>query len=819
MKCKEDDLGGGGDVRYKPVMEIFQDDSVDSNLGQDYKSPIKSVKHYGRSGDSFLSRMKIRNSREQRTVVDANDVIKASKLKASKKKQKATASSTSASDLFEDLECSQDMKKFIKDEYTRERALYPFLPDSQIASAIVHRFRTHIANSGVRVKRAEVESRKNVRRSPLKLSGSRNRKKASVDTDDNSEDDEVKISDFEDDGNFNIPHSGSFSLTPSTSQLKLSKNILMRFASDNDSFEISDSSQESTNSLSKRKATPSRRTPVKKRKSEKANGDESEDFKVLEKDDSSDLPVLVSPSISDGISLFHSQEEEDAGQKDLVLRLGKGITCGTCRVHITPTLDGEDSLKICSGCRTIAYCSRACQRKSWPRHKRLCKRLGKLSEEKKMEIIAKEVNWEDKKISEARAKEAKALEKAKSKVQSRNLRKLPSRKGVTINSQPEFAPSNEEILDMDVQTRSPAKSILKKSSGLHISVVLNSPPIKSRAQTSTEGRANPDPRSPESTIQSASDDPAPDVPGDGTTVKSNLLSQLTSSGRGSKGSLSEETFQDVLKQMEVIHSPEQQSKPNDVTEDIHHLEAKDDEVLKKMEEMHRSPSEDRFTLACLPPREREDSAGPQDNLDSSSSSSRDDKSNCQAISTPVNSPGLLGEITNKSLSRPSSRRTGFPRRATPYPLKSLDLEQTEEVEDSVLRKKLDFTSGIDEDPEEMDPAKLENDDDVKRKLDFEATFDEDDRTVRADARHKEQDPEEDCDEDVMTSASAASSGQEEVPQSSLGRQAESPVFISRSPQLEDVNVTVASFQVILISAVCLNVIASHLILLLLLFRF
>ena len=309
------------------------------------------------------------------------------------------------------------------------------------------------------------------------------------------------------------------------------------------------------------------------------------------------------------------------------------------------------------------------------------------------------------------------------------------------------------------------------------------------------------------------------MPGDGTTVKSNLLSQLTSSGRGSKGSLSEETFQDVLKQMEVIHSPEQNNEPNDVTEDNNHLEAKDDEVLKKMEEMHRSPSEDRFTLACLPPREREDSAGPQDNLDSSSSSSRDDKSNCQAISTPVNSPGLLGEITNKSLSRPSSRRTGFPRRATPYPLKSLDLQQTEEVEDSVLRKKLDFTSGIDEDPEEMDPAKLENDDDVERKLDFEATFDEDDRTVRADARHKEQDPEKDCDEDVMTSASAASSGQEEVPQSSLGRQAESPVFTSRSPQLEDVNVNVASFQVILISAVCLNVILSHLILLLLLFRF
>ena len=90
MRVKEDSFGGEGDVsKYKPVMEISKDDSVDSSLGQDYKSPIKPVKQYGRrSNESFLSRMKTRNSRELRTVVDASAVKKAAKLKAAKKKQK-----------------------------------------------------------------------------------------------------------------------------------------------------------------------------------------------------------------------------------------------------------------------------------------------------------------------------------------------------------------------------------------------------------------------------------------------------------------------------------------------------------------------------------------------------------------------------------------------------------------------------------------------------------------------------------------------------------------------------------------------------------
>ena len=803
MRVKEDSLKGEGDVsKYKPVMEVLGEDPVDSSLGQDYKSPIKPLKQYGRrSNESFLSRMKTRNSREHRTVVDASAVKKAAKLKASKKKQEQADSSVSVSDLIEDLECSQDMKKFIKDEFTRERALYHFLPDSQIASTIIHRFRTHIANSGARVKRAEVEGRKTLRRSPLKLTGGHSKKKASVDTDDNSEDD-VEISDFEDDVELRIPDAGSFSLSPSASQLKLSKNILMRFAPDQDSFEISDSSQESTKPSSKRKFTTARRTPVKRRKSVKAPVDQ--DFKVLQKDDTSNLPVLVSPSISHGISLFNGQEEEDAGQKDLVLRLTQGITCGTCRVHVTPTVEGEDSLKICSGCRTIAYCSRVCQKKSWTRHKRLCKSLGKLpdGDERKMEIIAKEVIWEDNKISEARAKDIKVKDKGKPKAEVGKLRNLRSRKGVTINSQPEFAPSHEDLLTMEFQTRSPAKSILKKSSGLHVSIVLSSPPIKSKAQLMTEevlsqelGSAEP--------IQctSGSADRSSDIP----VVKSNLLSESSFSGGGVKGSLSEERFQYVFKQMEILHSPDKRSETGDILNVNNNIEIQHDELLKKMEEIHGSPPDDQFTLACLPPRDREGSPGTFDNLDLSSLSSKDEKSNNQSTSTPVNSPGLVGEIRNQSLSRPTSRKASFPRRATPYPNKSLGKDQTEDENSGLkeLRRKIDFTSANDEESDDDEP---------NRRLKVAASSDLEEDDGNADeVGDNDQDQEKDSDGDVMISASALSSGHEEITQSSTG-QGESPSPLSPSQEY------VATFQVILISAVCLNLIVTHLILLLLLFR-
>ena len=465
--------------------------------------------------------------------------------------------------------------------------------------------------------------------------------------------------------------------------------------------------------------------------------------------------------------------------------------------------DAADAL-LCSGCRTIAYCDKACQRKSWPRHKRLCRNLGKLEEERKFELIAKEVNWEDQKITQSRARETTAMEREGSQVQARELRKLPKRKGVTINSQPEYAPSSQEVMVKESEIGSPAKSILKKSNGLHISVVPISPPVKSREQFRTESDSHQDVRSPKPS-QSSTDS---DFSGVGSTVKANLLTKLTSPGRGAKRSLSEETFQDVLKQMEVIHTPKKSSSD-----------------VQKMEEIHFTPINDHFTMACLPsPRDGKDSPCPPDNNESATSphdiqmsatspqksatpGPGDEETNIDQSSTPVNSPGLVGEVINKSLSKPSLRKVSFPRRATPHPLKTFP------------NKKIDFTAaaGFDkveketefnDQNEEDDGIDQEEEVDVRKKLDFTSSSDEDEVDVR-DHGNNGQEAQKDGDGEVAMSSSASSSPGE-IPPSSLGRQEES---LSPATMMSD-----STFKVTLISALVFILVLNNFILLVLVLR-
>ena len=96
---------------------------------------------------------------------------------------------------------------------------------------------------------------------------------------------------------FQIPDAGSFSLSPSTSQLKFAKNILMRFASDQDSHKISDSSQGSNKSMKRASDSNIRKTPNKRAKLE-TSVDKNHDLRIVDKDDESSLPVLTSPSAS-----------------------------------------------------------------------------------------------------------------------------------------------------------------------------------------------------------------------------------------------------------------------------------------------------------------------------------------------------------------------------------------------------------------------------------------------------------------------------------------------------------------------------------------
>ena len=159
------------------------------------------------------------------------------------------------------------------------------------------------------------------------------------------------------------------------------------------------------------------------------------------------------------------------------------------------------------------------------------------------------------------------------------------------------------------------------------------------------------------------------------------------------------------------------------------------------------------------------------------------------------------------MSRPTSRKASFPRRVTPFPNKSLGKDQTEDENSGLmgLRRKIDFTSANDEESDDDEP---------NRRLKVAASSDLEEDDGNADeVGDNDQDQEKDSDGDVMMTASALSSGHEEMTQSSTG-QGESPGPLSPSQEYVDV----ATFQVILISAVCLNLIVTHLILLLLLFR-
>ena len=48
---------------------------------------------------------------------------------------------------FEDVDCSQQMKVFLRAEYERERDLHTNLRKEQVAASVLHRYRTYLANS------------------------------------------------------------------------------------------------------------------------------------------------------------------------------------------------------------------------------------------------------------------------------------------------------------------------------------------------------------------------------------------------------------------------------------------------------------------------------------------------------------------------------------------------------------------------------------------------------------------------------------------------------------------------------------------------
>lgn len=53
--------------------------------------------------------------------------------------------------------------------------------------------------------------------------------------------------------------------------------------------------------------------------------------------------------------------------------------CGNC--------EGTEKLKLCSSCKLISFCSASCQKEYWPRHRPLCRVVGKVLKEEKSNSI------------------------------------------------------------------------------------------------------------------------------------------------------------------------------------------------------------------------------------------------------------------------------------------------------------------------------------------------------------------------------------------------------------------------------------------------
>ena len=521
-------------------------------------------------------RMKARAANQFRISVDSRNVKKPKDRRVS--------------DVLSKLECSPKMKKFIMSEISKEKAKYTHLPSTQVASKVLHRY--HEMRMNLRIVPKE-EGNTVSRPADVRLSG-RKRNMASVETDDSGSDD-IDISEF-DEEKLPIPSPGAFALSPSPSQLKANKRLLL-FLSDQDTALISDSSPEPSQIVSP-KVTPKKKSYF---------GDEVFRKVKLSPEDPR-IPHLSSPSLADGVEMFGREPAEadsaSSSSEDTILahNLLSGVACGSCM----ETRSGEQ-LSLCSGCHTVSYCGTKCQNRNWSRHKKVCKIMKDAKVEEKLSFFYKEIQW----LNELKAKQST---------------KKRSKKAVTINSQPEYAPSNEEEEVKQVATPKKVRSILKKGKGqLAVEVVMKSPTISNvhYNEASANTKASPSVNGKLNVSSATTSSPSP-------PVKRNLLSKFSPS---SGSNVSEGKF------------------PG--TEDKSNVDLEE-----------KSPKK----LPLTPVKSNEH----------------------DATATPLNSPRLLQSILTNSESRTSSRiHQEKRRRDTPHPTKAL-LDPVLKSSMSTNPRKIDF---------------------------------------------------------------------------------------------------------------------------------
>jgi len=618
----------------KKIAVIGANDDKDSEINNKLDKSTKP-KQYGpastKSSGNFLTRMKALESDYGIKVVMKGSSGTPRKVSS---KRNMASSSSGPKEKFKDVKCHPKMKQFIEAEYQREKLKYPFLPEAQIISALIHRYKTHRHQSNLDRKNTSSQTRsgrKSNGSKSKKLAGRISRKSgASVDTDDNSGD-EVEIGDFSDDEK-DIPPPGAFALSPCNSQIKLfSKHVLTRFSRDEDSFSISDSSQETP------KKGNDDRTP-KEARSSKDSRKKSASKKLK-------FPILESASLSPETEMF-SQEFPDS---DLVDKIADGDVCGACHKD-------RDDLLVCSACQTITYCDISCQEADWNKHKKICKKLKNfhgITEDDE----TKKINGVDR-ILATKAEIIKSSlggfnNNRRNKTTGSGDGKVKGKK-VQIISQPEYAPSQVE---QDPRNKTvlggknnETKSILKT---VAVKVSLNTPPIhqlenhllkvNEGSQEERFDRLLVSPTQAESSssssIQSGS--------------RSNLLEKLTTpTGRNRK---------------EESKIPDERF----------------DQLLDELQRIHSSPSDDQNDKVDLSQNDQLDANVTME--DEGADTEQDiETPSCSMTTTPVNSPRLTSQVNSISAARSSSRMKQ--RKCTPYPTNIRDVGEMDEFEIPVRRR-------------------------------------------------------------------------------------------------------------------------------------
>merc|ERR1719186_673232 len=338
------------------------------------------------------------------------------------------------------------MKKFIFTEFEREKVSHNFLPEKQVALAVIHRYNSYIASSSNKARLAAAIPRKIPRGKSPKLGRKVSKlvklgaKKPSVGDSGfleqtETDSDEVDIQEFDED----IPVKGIFSIIPSSSRKRSTKQklqLLVRYNSDSDTDNISDSSPYKTVNSSPVMPEMMRKVamcgPV--------------------------LPCLTSSSLDQpGQTSVDWQIGEAAPAPDLVEQVCEGDACGWCLA-----MPGPSQLQLCSACSSVAYCGTICQGESWPSHKRVCKKMKGASWMQKVELVGNMIQ-----LARSRKDRRKPF---KSTAGKQDVTKDPnpdvvtkSSRTVQFSSQPQFEPSQPETVPA---AAAPAagqpKSILRK---------------------------------------------------------------------------------------------------------------------------------------------------------------------------------------------------------------------------------------------------------------------------------------------------------------------------------------------------------------------